>query len=117
MKPFLRADRVGGQIQKALSDILLKSIKDPRLDNTIISAVKMTSDLRLAYIYYVVHGGDGKSIINAEKGFESALGYIKKNISRQLGLRYMPELKFYYDGSFDYGSKMDSLIKKVKEKD
>ncbi len=117
MKPFLRSDRVGGQIQKTVSDILLKNIKDPRLDNAIISSVKMTSDLKLAYIYYVLHGGNKKSIADAEKGFLSALGYIKKTISRQLGLRYMPELKFYYDESFDYGSKMDSLIKKIKKEE
>ncbi len=77
----------------------------------------MTSDLKIAYIYYVVHGGNKNSIINAEKGFISALGYIKKTISRQLGLRYMPDLKFYYDGSFDYGSKIDSLIQKIKEEE
>jgi len=75
MKPFARSDRVGGQIQKVLSEILLKKVKDPRLD---------------------------------------ALGYVKRTLARQLGLRYMPDLKFFFDESFDYGSHIDKVLKAVK---
>jgi len=52
MKPFARSDRVGGQIQKVLSEILLKKVKDPRLENASITDVKMSRDLRIARIYF-----------------------------------------------------------------
>ncbi|MBW2643291.1 MAG: 30S ribosome-binding factor RbfA [Deltaproteobacteria bacterium] len=113
MKPFARSDRVGGQIQKVLSEILLKKVKDPRLENASITDVKMSRDLRIARIYFVA-SGNKQSIEQAAKGFESALGFVKRTLARQLGLRYMPDLKFFYDESFDYGSQIDEVLKTVK---
>jgi ribosome-binding factor A len=113
MKPFARSDRVGGQIQKVLSEILLKKIKDPRLENASITDVKMSRDLRIARIYFVA-SGNKQGIEQAAKGFESALGFVKRTLARQLGLRYMPDLKFFYDESFEYGSQIDKVLKAVK---
>jgi len=113
MKPFVRSDRVSGQIQKVLSEILLKKIKDPRLENASITDVKMSRDLRIARIYFVA-SGNKKSMEEAAEGFKSALGYVKRTLARQLGLRYMPDLKFFYDDSFEYGSQIDKVLKAVK---
>ncbi len=113
MKPFARSDRVSGQIQKVLSDILLKKIKDPRLENASITDVRMSRDLRIARIYFVT-SGNKKNIEEAAQGFQSALGYVKRTLARKLGLRYMPDLKFFYDESFDYGSHIDNVLKAVK---
>jgi ribosome-binding factor A len=113
MKPFARSDRVSGQIQKILSEILLKKIKDPRLKNASITDVKLSRDLRIARVYFVI-SGNKKNIEEALEGFKSALGYVKRTVARQLGLRYMPDLKFFYDESFDYGSHIDSVLKALK---
>ena len=116
MKPFVRSDRVSGQIQKALSDILLKKIKDPRLEAATITSVKMSRDLKFARVYFVTSGGKER-IKEAIEGFKSAIGYVKRTLAAQLGLRYMPELRFFYDDSFDYGSHIDKIIKTVKSED
>jgi ribosome-binding factor A len=113
MKPFARSDRVSGQIQKVLSDILLKKIKDPRLEGATITGVKMSRDLKFARVYFVTSGGK-ESMEEAVRGFKSAFGYVKRKLAAQLGLRYMPELRFFYDDSFDYGSHIDKVIKAVK---
>jgi ribosome-binding factor A len=113
MKPFARSDRVSGQIQKALSDLLLKKIKDPRLEAATITGVKMSRDLKFARVYFVTPG-DKENMEEAIEGFKSALGYLKRKLAAQLGLRYMPELRFFYDDSFDYGSHIDNIIKAVK---
>ncbi len=114
MKPFSRADRVGGQVLRALSDLLQKRISDPRLKNVTISEVKMSADLRLAKIYYTLP--DMESARNdALAGFNSASGFVKRTLARELGLRYMPHLKFYYDDSFDYGTKIDNLLRSLKK--
>jgi len=112
MKPFARADRVGGQIQKILSDILLKRIKDPRLKMTTITGVKLSRDLRTAKIYFTITG-TSTNIEEATEGFKSALGYVKRTLASQLGLRYMPDLKFFHDESFDYGSHIEKIIKTI----
>ncbi|MBW2603328.1 MAG: 30S ribosome-binding factor RbfA [Deltaproteobacteria bacterium] len=116
MKPFARSDRVSGQIQKVLSDILLRKIKDPRLEAATITSVKMSRDLKFARVYFVTSGGK-ESTKEAIEGFKCALGYVKRKLAAQLGLRYMPELRFFYDDSFDYGSHIDKIIKAVKSED
>ena len=116
MTSFSRADRVSGLIQETLSDLLNKRIHDPRLHMATITRVKMSADLKIARVYFAIYGDDKKSQ-DAVKGFESARGFIKRNLASKLGLRYMPDLKFFYDDSFDYGSHIDQLLKKIKTDD
>lgn len=116
MKPYTRADRVGGLIREVVADILRKNIKDPRLHLTTVTGVKMSSDLKLAKIYFSVSGGKDR-IASVQKGFESAGGFIKRTLAGELNLRYMPELRFYYDESFDYGDHINKLLKKINTED
>lgn len=116
MKPFSRADRVSGQVQRALSDLLHKRIRDPRLKEVTISEVQMSPDLKLAKIYYTLPDGENAKD-KALAGFKSAGGFVKKTLARELGLRYMPDLKYYYDDSFDYGARIDSLIRSLHKHD
>jgi len=116
MKPFSRADRVSGQVQRALSELLHKRIRDPRLKEVTISEVKMSPDLKLAKIYYTLPASDSAKD-DALAGFNSASGFVKRTLARELGLRYMPDLKFYYDDSFDYGARIDSLLKSLNKED
>ncbi len=111
MKPYTRADRVGGLLQAALFDIMLKSIKDPRLEQVTITNVKITNDLKLARVYFATPGNPA----DAAAGFKKAHGFIKKNLARELDLRYMPELRFLYDESIDYADHMDTVLKQLKK--
>jgi ribosome-binding factor A len=112
MMPFSRADRVSGLIQKILSDILTKQVADPRLKMTIITAVEMSSDLKLARIYYTT-SGRAREVELATTAMNKARSFLKRKLAQQLHLRYMPELKFYYDESFEYGSHIEHLLKTV----
>ena len=115
MIPFSRSDRVSGLIQKVLSDVLQKDIKDPRLKTATITDVDVSRDLRLARIYFTTPDGEQKKDA-AIKGFNSARGFIKRTLARELDLKYMPDIKFFYDESIEYGSHIDSLIKLAKDK-
>jgi ribosome-binding factor A len=112
MTGYSRADRVGGLIQQILSELLLRDISDPRLQMATISRVTVTKDLRLARIYFATAGGPAGSA-DVAQGFRSATGFIKRRLGPQLGLRYMPELEFYYDESFDHGARIDQLLKTI----
>ena len=113
MTSFSRAERVSGLIQETLSELLNKRIHDPRLHMVTITRVNMSADLKSARVYYAIYGDNNKSK-DAAKGFESARGFIKRILAPKLGLRYMPDLKFFYDDSFDYGSHIDQLLEKIK---
>jgi len=113
MKPYTRADRVGGQIRQALSDLLLKNISDPRLEGVSISGVKVAADLKSARVYFITLGSK-RSPEDTATGFNSALGYVKRSLAKRLGLRYMPDLKFFPDDSFEYGTHIEKILKSLK---
>jgi ribosome-binding factor A len=110
MKPYTRADRISGKIQYAITELLSKKMQDPRIEMATVSHVKLTPDLRVAHVYFAVFG-DQKRIDDALKGFKKSRGFIKKSIAPKLGLKYMPDLIFVHDDSFDKAAKMDDLIK------
>ncbi len=110
MKPYTRADRISGEIQFAITQLLSKKMQDPRIEMATISGVKLSADLRVADIYITVFG-DKKRVTQALEGFKASKGFIKKRIAPKLGLKFMPELRFFHDDSFDKAAKMDELIK------
>ncbi len=113
MIPFSRADRVGGLIQKVLSNILKKNISDPRLKMATITGVKVSRNLKQARIYFIT-SGDRQKKGAAIKGFSSAHGFIKRTLAHELDLKYMPDIKFLYDESLEYGAHIDELIASIK---
>ncbi|MFH1155420.1 MAG: 30S ribosome-binding factor RbfA [Pseudomonadota bacterium] len=112
MKPYPRSERIQAAIQTALSELLQKKVQDPRIELATISGVRLTSDLRIAYVYFSVFGNQER-VEEVMEGFKSSKGFIKKMIAPKLGLRYMPDLKFVHDKSFDQGSKIDALLQSV----
>jgi len=116
VKSYTRAERVSTLIRDILADILRKHIRDPRLEMATVTGVKMSNDLRVAKIYFSISGGKDR-VDGAKKGFESAAGFIKRSLAGELDLRYMPELRFFYDESFDYGAHINKLLKSVSMQD
>lgn len=112
--PYKRADRLGELIQTEVSDIILKKIKDPRIGMVTITGVEVSDDLRMARIYYSILGNDEKRQ-QAMIGLKSATNYIKKLLGSRLNLRYVPDLEFRYDQSFEYGQRIDKLLAEVEE--
>ena len=113
---FKRADRVADLVKAELSDILLKQIRDPRIGLLTITDVKMSDDLRSARIYFVQMGKD-KLDAELQAGLEKAKGFLKRELGKRLSLRYIPDVFFFYDKSFEYGSRIDKLLMEIHEKD
>ncbi len=117
MKPYSRSDRVGGLIKQEMAQLLRKEISDPRLAQVTITTVRVSSDLRNAKIYFAVAEGIEGAPEAALEGFQRARGFIKRELAQRLGLRYMPDLQFFYDDSIDRGARIEQLIKMVKADD
>ncbi len=109
MKTYPRAERVSRHIRNNLAELLNKKIRDPRLRTVTITGVDMSPDLRLAKIYFST-AGDKKAVSDAEAGFANARSFIKRHLAGSLGLRYMPDIRFYYDTSLDYGARIDNIL-------
>jgi len=104
-----RIGRINEEIQKELS-ALLRNLKDPRVQDTMISIthVETTPDLRYAKIY--VSFLQEERAQDALKGLKSAGGYLRRELGQSLQLRYTPELVWEQDDSITYGARMLKLI-------
>ena len=110
-----RIGRINEEIQKELAS-LLRNLKDPRIQDTLISIthVETTPDLRYAKVY--VSFLQEERAKEALKGLKSAGGYLRRELGRALQLRYTPELTWALDDSITYGAKMMKLINSLDVK-
>ncbi len=111
---YKRADKLGELIQAEVSDIILRKIKDPRISLVTVTGVDVNDDLRKAKIYFSVLGDDEERQ-KVMAGLKSAAGFIKKILGSRLDLRYVPDIEFHYDQSFEYGQHIDKLLREMKE--
>jgi ribosome-binding factor A len=109
-----RPHRVGEQLHKEISALLLKGLKDPRVGFVTITSVKVTSDMHLARVYYTVYG-DEKERADTQKGLDSAVPYFRRELGRRLRIRYIPDLVFKFDTSLEYGNRIESLLRQLNE--
>lgn len=107
-----RSHRIGDQILREISSLLILKIKDPRLKGVTLTEVKMSKDLRHAYIYYSLVGKDEQKR-DAQAGFESAQGFIRKAVGEKIHIRYVPNIQFRYDTSLEEGQKIESLLEEI----
>ena len=111
-----RAQKVAEAIQKEISSLIIKGMKDPRVGFVTITAVDASSDLSLAKVFFTVIG-DERARSDSAAGLKSAIPFIRREIGKQLRLRIVPELVFHYDTSIDYGHHIESLLKEIQEKE
>ena len=110
-----RIGRINEEIQKELAN-LIRNLKDPRVQDTMISVthVETTPDLRYAKVYVSFLQEDRAE--GALKGLKSAGGYLRRELGHALQLRYTPELVWALDDSITYGAKMMKLINSLEVK-
>ena len=104
-----RLNRINEEIQKELSG-LLRTLKDSRVQDTMISItrVETTPDLRYTKVY--VSFLQEERANEAMKGLKSAAGYLRRQLGTNLQLRYAPEIVWALDDSITYGAKMLEII-------
>ena len=106
---------INEEIQKELSS-LLRTVKDPRVQDVMISItrVETTPDLRYTKVY--VSFLQEEKAEGAMKGLKSAAGFLRRQLGSNLQLRYAPEIVGALDDSITYGAKMLKLINSLEVK-
>ena len=106
---------INEEIQKELS-ALLRTVKDPRVQDTMISItrVETTPDLRYTKVY--VSFLQEERVKDAMAGLKSAAGYLRRQLGHNLQLRYSPEIVWSEDDSITYGARMLKLINSLEVK-
>ena len=108
-REFSRNQRLGNQIQRALSEFLKSEVKDPRLKDVSLTVVELSRDLGVARVHFSVLD-PGREIAPAAAGLESAAGFLRTRLARAIKVRHVPELRFVHDDSAKHAADMSRLI-------
>ena len=111
-----RQDRVAALIQRELSEIIQRSVKDPRVAFCTVTQAEVSPDLKYADVKVSVIGDETQKE-ETLAGLKSAAGFLRREIGNRLTLRYSPVLRFAIDESADYLFKIDGLLKSVTPED
>ena len=116
-KNSIKNTRINGEVEKEISNIIRNEIKDPRIHPmTSVMAVEVAPDLKTCKAYISVLG-EKEAKEATIKGLNSAEGYIRRQLAKNLNLRNTPEIRFILDESIEYGVNMSKLIDDVTKKD
>jgi ribosome-binding factor A len=108
-KEFPRSRRVEEQIQRVLGDAIRAEARDPRLRGVILTDVQVSRDLRVARIYYSVLSRS-TTVDELGPALESAAGFLRSVLARELRTRYVPELRFLPDEAGSRAAALEKLI-------
>ena len=111
-----RLGRINEDIQRELS-ALLRTVKDPRVSDHLLSIVRVETSSDLSYCKIFVSTLDQGSEKDIRRGLRSAAGYLRRELSRALNLRHTPELQFILDNSIDEGSRIIQLMNDLEAKE
>lgn len=115
-KNSIKNTRINGEVQKVLSTLISREIKDPRINPmTSVVSVEVAPDLKTAKVYISVLG-DEESKKSTRIGLKSAASYMRGQLAKTLNLRNTPELTFIIDNSIEYGVNISKLIDEVNRK-
>ena len=108
-----RRERAESFIQEELTLILREQVKDPRVQPLTITGVDLTPDRRIARVYVACYEGEDV-LQEALEGLERAKGFLRSCLAESLHWRFTPQLDFRVDRSWEYGERIEELLKKLE---
>ncbi len=105
-----RLARVGGEVREVIAEFLRRGLDDPRLDGVALTRVRVSPDLRQAWVSYTLLGlkPDREA---AQRGLTRAAGLIRRTLGERLEMRHTPALKFSFDEDLAEAERLDALIR------
>ncbi len=112
-KNSVKMNRINGEVQRVMAEVIRGEIKDPRIaPMTSVTSVEVAPDLKTCKAYISVLGDDEVRKATME-GLNSAVGFIRGQIAKKVNLRITPEIRFIPDSSIAYGVNMSRRIDEV----
>ena len=105
-----RGYRVADQIQRDLSELIARELKDPRVGMVTINAVEVTPDYAHAKVFFSLLVGDPEE---ATQGLNAAAGFLRNGLFKRLHIHTVPTLHFVFDRTTERASDMNALIAKA----
>ena len=115
-REFSRASRVSEVIQREVAVILQTEMKDPRVADVTITYTKMSRDMSTARVHFT-RPGDEEAIRDTLRVLSKATGFIRHELAERVDLRYIPNVRFFYDASVERGRHVTELIDQAISRD
>ncbi len=109
-----RPDRVGEQIRQAISEMLLRDVRDPGIGFVTLSRVKVSPDLQLVRVYYT-QIGDNKAKQATVKALERATPFMRRQLASLVRLRRVPELRFEFDAGAEHQERIETILLELQK--
>ena len=117
-REFFRSDRVADALQRSLAKLISNEINDPRLGMVNINDVEVSRDLALAKVYVTLVGeNDSKVCDQSVEILNGAANFLRKLLIKELTMRSIPQLRFFFDRTSVEGQTLSSLIDKAVASD
>ena len=109
-----RPQKLGDLIQRELSELLQRELRDPRVGMITITGVDVSPDFSHAKVFFTVL--EKQRLDDAREGLRRAAGFLRSQLARRIRLYTTPELRFEYDESVERGDRLSRLIDSVKNR-
>jgi ribosome-binding factor A len=103
-----RPQRIGDLIQRELSDLLAREVRDPRVGMVTITSVDVSPDMSHAKVLFTAL--DPTKVQDAVEGLTRAAGFLRSQLAKRVTLYSIPELRFEYDESIERADRLSRLI-------
>jgi ribosome-binding factor A len=102
-----RGFRVADQIQRDLTELIARELKDPRVGMVTIQSVEVTPDYAHAKVYFSLLVGDA---VQCAEGLNQAAGFLRSGLFKRLHIHTVPTLHFLFDQTTERAADMNALI-------
>jgi len=108
-----RPQKLGDLIQRELSELVQRELRDPRIGMITLTGVDVSPDLSHAKVFYTTL--DPAHVDEAAQGLKRAAGFLRSQLAKRIKLYTTPELRFEYDESVERGDRLSRLIDSTKK--
>ena len=108
-----RMDKINEAMRREIGEIILKEIKDPRLEFVSITQVNVSRDLQHARVFFSSLGDQGRAL-KALEGLNSAKGFIRKLVGQRVRMRFTPDIEFVHDRSLEYSARIEQTLEEIR---
>jgi len=105
----IKQERMSERIRALLSELLLREVSDPRLQNVTVTEVSLDPELMFADVYVNALGDESRQE-EVMSGLTSANGFLRREVGKRVRIRNTPELHFHWDNTLERGERLNKLI-------
>lgn len=106
------------EVLRVVSTALFEDVKNPKVKGMVsLTKVRVTEDLKFADLYFTILSMEGAQVNKArvEEGLNEIRGFLRKRVSEELDLRFIPEMRIKIDDSIEYAVKISKILDDIKK--